>query len=72
MENMDISRKKKEANMKECEICHKKFCNKSYLRDHIASVHEGKKPFKCSICDYKYSGKSSLTRHIASMHQGKK
>ena len=39
---------------------------------HIASVHEGKKPFKCSICDYTFAQKKTLTNHISSVHEGKK
>ena len=41
-----------------------------YLRDHIAAVHEGKKPHKCSICDYRCAQKTNLNRHILSVHQG--
>ena len=42
------------------------------LSKHMASVHDGKKPFNCSICDHKFSIKQSLTKHIASVHEGKK
>ena len=34
-----------------CEICDAWFANKTRLKSHIASVHEGKKPHKCEICD---------------------
>ena len=33
---------------------------KSKLRKHTESVHEGKKPYKCSICDYTCSTKQTL------------
>ena len=39
------------------------------LKRHIASVHEGKKPFKCSVCDYKCSEGGQLKRHISSVHE---
>ena len=39
---------------------------------HVASVHEGKKPFKCDVCGYRLSQKGSLKRHVASVHEGKK
>ena len=39
---------------------------------HIASVHEGKKPFKCDISDYSCFQKSSMSEHVTSVHEGKK
>ena len=44
----------------------------SNIKRHLASVHEGKKPFKCDICDYICSQKMDMNRHIASVHEGKK
>ena len=40
------------------------------MNRHIASVHEGKKPFKCDICDYSFSEKSSMNKHVKSVHGG--
>ena len=42
---------------------------KRTLRQHIASVHEGKKPHKCSICDYSFSEKGNMIKHIESVHE---
>ena len=39
---------------------------------HIASIHEGKKPFQCNICDATFVGKGGLNRHVASVHEKKK
>ena len=39
------------------------------LNLHIASVHEGKKPFKCEICDDQFKLKHELNEHIASVHE---
>ena len=39
----------------ECEVCQKSFKTKSYLKKHIASAHEGKKPFKCNLCDARFT-----------------
>ena len=36
----------------------------------MASVHEGKKPFKCEVCYY--MEKRTMKSHIASIHEGKK
>jgi hypothetical protein len=38
----------------------------------VASVHEGKKPFKCEVCDYSCSQKSIMKSHVVSAHEGKK
>ena len=35
------------------------------LKDHISSLHEGKKPFKCDICGSSFSRKHYLKVHIA-------
>ena len=44
--------KKSKAKDKDiCGICNKRVSSK-YLNTHIASVHEGKKPFRCSSCNY--------------------
>ena len=45
---------------------------KSNLNKHIASVHDGKKPFKCNICEASFPQKQNLNIHIASVHEGKK
>ena len=45
---------------------------KQNLNNHIASVHENKKPFKCNICDANFARKPYLKGHIASVHEGKK
>jgi uncharacterized Zn-finger protein len=42
------------------------------VNGHIASVHEGKKPFKCNICDTSFSQKVNLKRPIVSVHEGNK
>ena len=39
---------------------------------HVASVHEGKKPFMCDICDYNCSRMGNLNKHVVSVHEGKK
>ena len=39
---------------------------------HIAAIHEGKKPFKCDTCDYSCSEKGSMKKHVSSVHEGKK
>ena len=49
-----------------------KFGKKSYLKNHIATVHEGKKKFKCEICGTKFKTYHGMKGHIATIHEGKK
>ena len=49
--------------------------NNIYLKTHVASVHEGKKPFRRDICDYSCSLKGSMNnmeKHVAAVHEEKK
>ena len=40
------------------------------MNGHIASVHEGKKPYMCKICDTKFAAKQGLQKHISTVHAG--
>ena len=48
------------------------FSQNSNMKSHVASFHEGKKPFKCDICDHSFSQKRDLNTHVASVHEEKK
>ena len=52
-ENGEIVKKSEKSKSFKCNTCKKGFKLKGSLTKHVASVHEGKKPFKCEICDYK-------------------
>ena len=49
-----------------------KFDQMPDLNEHIASVHEGKKPFKCDKCESCFNLKKDLNVHVASVHEGNK
>jgi hypothetical protein len=51
-----------------CKICDERFTQKFSLNVHIASIHEGKEPFKCDIC----SQIGQLNRRDVSVHHGEK
>ena len=56
---------------RKCTICIK------FLQDfnsfvHIASVHEGKRPFECDKCEKRFAMKGQMTKHISSVHEGNK
>ena len=38
----------------------------------VATVHEGKKPFRCVTCDFSFSGLEDLNNHISAIDEGKK
>ena len=63
----NVKRRKKSANI--CEICCKTFSGMGSLKIHIASIHEGKKPFKCNICEKGFTKKVTFNGHIESAHQ---
>ena len=39
------------------------------MNKHVASVHEGNRPFKCNICDATFSEKANMKRHIFRIHE---
>ena len=73
-ENSNFNCKKvKEETLKKkkiwsCPICDDVFKNRNSFRDHIASVHKGKKPFKCSQCEIRFLHADSLTKHTSKAH----
>ena len=57
----------------QCDQCNKQYSRKDNLKQHIDTVHEGKKSvFACDHCNKQYSQKGHLNQHIASVHDGKK
>ena len=54
-----------------CRQCDYKATQKSNLKTHIESTHEGVK-FQCNQCDYKATKQSNLKMHIESVHKGVK
>ena len=42
------------------------------MKQHIETVHEGKKPHQCSICGNAFGLKQHLKRHISLVHEKNK
>ena len=63
--NFEVTEKK----MKFCKICGNEFARNSDLKRHVATIHEGEKPFKCYLCDESFSVKKSLVKHVESIHK---
>ena len=47
-----------------CERCGRNFSSKSILNVHVASVHEGKKPFKCHFSPEHQTWQNMLIRFM--------
>ena len=51
-----------------CAICKKKFTRHSDMQTHVASIHEGKKPYQCPRCGMKFGQNSAAHQHFRNMH----
>ena len=56
---------------KTCPICQAVFSKPSNCKQHIAKVHEEKRPFECNECANKFKDKSTLDTHIKGIHMDK-
>ena len=58
----------------QCHICGANLSKNHRLKEHIATVHEGQKPFHCDRdkCEAKFAHKFSLKHHISSFHEKRK
>ena len=48
-----------------CNVCDKSFSQNVGMKGHIASVHQGKKPFKCEVCARDFTEKQKSKNHTA-------
>ncbi|CAB0034717.1 unnamed protein product [Trichogramma brassicae] len=55
-----------------CNLCEKKFGQKSDLVKHQRIVHEGRKDFACGKCERKFGYKSDLLKHQKIVHEGRR
>ena len=51
-----------------CNICQSTFKHKSYLSQHIKSVHL-KETYQCELCDYQATQNGGLSIHVKNVHQ---
>ncbi|XP_050530182.1 zinc finger protein 836-like [Daktulosphaira vitifoliae] len=47
-----------------CDICNKRFAQKSQLDTHIKAVHYNQRPFSCSLCTKSFKTKGSHDAHM--------
>ena len=46
-----------------CSICNKEYMEERGLKQHVDSMHEGKKDHQCNLCNKSFTRKDSLQRH---------
>jgi len=46
-----------------CAKCHKRYKCNTHLRQHVRTVHEGKRPYKCQHCGKTFARRSHLVAH---------
>jgi KRAB domain-containing zinc finger protein len=51
-----------------CDLCDKRFFDKSKRNNHIAVVHDKQKPYKCDACNDSFTTNSLLYRHKHTKH----
>ncbi|XP_014236042.1 zinc finger and SCAN domain-containing protein 12-like [Trichogramma pretiosum] len=51
-----------------CDICHKSFGLKAYLRRHLKEIHDRSKTFECNICHKLFVRNCSLKSHMNAVH----
>ena len=42
------------------------FSEKSNLKAHFKTIHDGEKPFGCEVCEKRFSSKRNRNEHVAS------
>ena len=42
---------------------------RKYIKEHVDTVHEGKKLFKCDYCEVRFGRKRQLKRHVSVKHK---
>lgn len=52
----------------ECDVCGKKFGQKSVLKSHVVTVHQKLQSFACDCCGLKFGTNSSMKRHRQAKH----
>jgi len=57
------------SNVLYCEICDKKFTEKSTLNQHLKVIHNLKKKYPCNHCDYIATQSCNRLRHVKMKHK---
>ena len=52
-----------------CEICHKEFATRYYLKRHIETAHEGQKNYHCYKCEKSFEYQRTFKKHVKRVHK---
>ena len=55
-----------------CFHCGKSFTRKDRVKQHIHTVHEGRKDFICTKCNKSFTAAKTLKKHNHTVHEGQK
>ena len=55
-----------------CHLCNKKYHKSTFLREHIISFHEKRKPYFCEQCEFRTATHNNLNIHRSKMHQSER
>ncbi|XP_059178032.1 zinc finger protein 1 homolog [Physella acuta] len=55
----------------ECNVCHKKFATRTYLKQHNKAIHLGERLHECGVCHKNFTTRGNLNLHIA-IHSAEK
>ena len=57
-------------NLEECQVCHKTFVSKRYLKEHSKKHVDEDKHYQCTSCTRSCSSKANLHAHVRGAHEG--
>ena len=63
-----INESKNEDQQFQCKTCYSTFTQRSSLKTHVKTVHEGKKRFQCNECESSFTSKQNLIKHASKGH----
>ncbi|XP_052764927.1 zinc finger and SCAN domain-containing protein 5B-like isoform X1 [Mya arenaria] len=52
----------------QCEMCHRRFSQKSSMKTHVKLFHTGEKPFQCPVCLKPFALKAYVRSHMMTRH----
>ena len=52
-----------------CDQCDKTYSTNQSLKNHIRTVHEGRRDWKCVLCEKEFAHSKDLKSHIKKVHE---
>ena len=70
LQKVDTKCFEEELKVYQCSECNGQYKSMAGVTDHIARIHEGKKPLECTDCQFTVTKTSNLKKHIETVHEG--